>query len=187
MLRLAFSTLALLGLFCGPAQAHDHSHDHRHTHNPSAHQHGIGHLDLVMEGQQLTLMLQIPAEDLLGFEHAPRTPAEQEQLTAVQATLNNPQKLFTFAAKAQCRLESSELHSGLFANPPRVADDAQAVEHADISAHYQFHCAEAGKLREMEVMLFQQFPGSEKLLLQAITPSGQSGAELSAAHNRIRF
>ena len=187
MLRLTLPTVGLLGLLCFTAQAHDHNHDQHHTHNPDAHQHGIGRLDLVIENQQLILSLQMPAEDLLGFEHAPRTPEQQEQLTALQATLEQPQKLFALPDAAQCSLQSSELHSSLFAEPAQSGDDAQATRHADINALYHFNCARIERLKQIDVSLFQQFSGSEKLLLQAITPRGQFGDELSAVHNRIHF
>src|SRR5690554_4975241 len=83
MLRRPCLALMLLGFISFNASAHDHAH---HSHNAAAHQHGLGHLDLVLEGQQLILELRIPAEDLLGFEHAPQTPGQQAQLEALQAT-----------------------------------------------------------------------------------------------------
>lgn len=187
MLRLIPPTFGLLGLFCFTAQAHDHSHDHHHAHNPDAHQHGVGHLDVVIDNQQLMLTLQMPAEDLLGFEHAPRTPEQQEQLTALQAVLKQPHTLFVLPDAAQCSPESSELHSSLFAEPAPSGDDVQTARHADISVLYRFNCVRIEQLKQLEVILFEQFPGSEKLLLQAITPRGQFGDELSAGRNRIRF
>lgn len=183
MPRLTSCTLGLLALVAVAAQAHDH----HPTHNPAAHQHGIGQLDLVIEGRQLILALQIPAADLIGFEHAPRTPEQQAQVTALQTTLEQPENLFALPAAAQCSLESSELHSSLFADPSDSRDDTQTTGHADIDIQYHFSCARAEHLKQLDVILFQQFPGSEKLILQAITADGQFGDELHARHNRIHF
>lgn len=184
MLRLTPLALGLLGLVSFGVQSHDHRHGH--THNAAAHQHGLGHLNLVLEGQHLILELLIPAEDLLGFEQAPQTPEQQVQLDDLQATLEQPEKLFALPAAAQCSLDSMKLQSPLFAEPVHSGDDADAThQHADISAHYHFSCARVESLNQLEVTLFQLFPGSTQLLLQAISPSGQYGGELSAGNNRI--
>ena len=184
MLRLPALAITLLGFTSFSAHAHDHSH-HAH-HNAAAHQHGLGHLDLVLEEQQLILELLIPAEDLLGFEHAPQTPEQKAQLDALQATLKQPEKLFALPAAAQCSLDTLELQSSLFAEPADPGDDAVAAhQHVDISAHYHFNCSSVEHLQQLQVVLFQSFPGSARLLLQAITPSGQYGGELSASSNQI--
>ena len=183
MLRRPCLALMLLGFISFNASAHDHAH---HSHNAAAHQHGLGHLDLALEGQQLILELRIPAEDLLGFEHAPQTPGQQAQLEALQATLKQPTKLFTLPAAAQCSADAIELQSTLFAEPAHSGDDADAAhQHADVSAHYHFSCARVESLDQLEVTLFQRFPGSARLVLQAITPNGQYGGELNADNNRI--
>ena len=188
MLRLTPLALGLLGLVSFGAHSHDHDHQHAPTHNAAAHQHGLGHLDLVLEDQQLVLELLIPAEDLLGFEHAPQTPEQQAQLDDLQATLEHAEKLFALPAAAQCSLDSIKLQSPLFAEPVHSGDDADAAhQHADISAHYHFSCARVERLDQLEVTLFQLFPGSTQLLLQAITPSGQYGGELSASSNHIEL
>lgn len=190
MLRSAFFALGLLGVISLGALAHDHDHHHHahddHSHNPAAHQHGIGHLDLVLEGNQLVIELRAPAEDLLGFEHAPRTPEQQVQLTVLQDTLKQPEQLFALPAAAKCTLTSVELNSSLFAEAPQAVPEV-ASQHADIQAQYQFSCAAVQHLQQLEVTLFQHFPGSQRLLLQAITPDSQYGDELSATHNRIRL
>lgn len=183
MLRTTPLILGLLGLASFSAQSHDHQH--APAHNAAAHQHGLGYLDLVLEDQQLVLELRIPAEDLLGFEHAPQTPEQQAQLDDLQATLEQPEKLFALPAAAQCSLDSMKLQSPLFAEPVHSGDDADAHQHADISAHYHFSCARVERLDQLKVILFQRFPGSARLVLQAITPSGQYGGELNAGNNRI--
>ena len=182
MPRLALPCLILLALTSLPLQAHSHQH------NAAAHQHGIGHLDLVVEGNQLLLELHIPAADLLGFEHAPRTVEQHRQLDALREQLQQAQGLFGLPAAAQCSLDSVQLDSGLFAEVAHSGDDGHSEHgHADISARYQFSCAAPQQLRQLEVLLFEQFPGSETLLLQAITPAGQQGGELNADNHRVRL
>ncbi|MFA5678066.1 MAG: DUF2796 domain-containing protein [Pseudomonas sp.] len=187
MRRITFA-VGLLGAISVTAQTHDHDHGH-HQHNAPAHQHGLGHLDLVLEDELLLLELQIPAEDLLGFEHAPRTTEQRAQVQALRDTLQQPELLFRLPAAARCDLETMELHSSLFtqADTQEESDHHTLAEHADIRAQYQFRCTAVAHLQHLDIVLFGQFPGSETLQLQAITPRGQYGDELNATHNRIRL
>lgn len=65
------------------------------------------------------------------------------------------------------------------------ADHAGA--HSDIEASFHFDCANPDAIEQIEVKLFEVFPGTEKLLLQAITPRGQQGGELTPTQNIIRL
>lgn len=81
-----------------------------------------------------------------------------------------------------------QLHSPLFVLAEHSGDDDHGQHaHADIGAQYSYSCATPARLESMEVMLFELFPGSEKLILQAITPRGQQGSGRTASSNRVRF
>src|SRR5690554_5611336 len=173
MRPLSSLPLALLAAFTVSIQAHDHGH---HGSNAPAHQHGVG---------QLHLELQVPAADLLGFEHAPSTAEQHAALAAVQETLRQPERLFRLPAPARCELQASELHSSLFAPADPAIEHGRHGEHADISARYRFRCAAMSRLQQLEILVFDLFPDSQRLVLQAITPKGQTGAELTAKRNLV--
>ena len=59
--------------------------------------------------------------------------------------------------------------------------------HSDIEASFHYDCANPDAIEQIEVKLFEVFPRTEKLLLQAITPRGQQGGELTPAQNIIRL
>ena len=58
---------------------HDHQHDNSHYHDHDerrqgeVHVHGLGTLNLVLEGETLVVELDGPAANFVGFERAPRT------------------------------------------------------------------------------------------------------------------
>lgn len=185
MPRFTHLTFGLLGVISLSVQAHDHSHD-THSPNAAAHHHGVGHLDLVLDGNELVIELLVPAEDLLGFEQAPRTPGQRAQLAKLHDQLQQPDTLFALPPAARCSLTSAELNSSLFAQDAPATGDVHH-EHADIRARYHFSCAATRQLKQLDVILFEQFPGSHRLLLQSITPRGQYGGELNAASNRIHL
>ncbi|MOA54882.1 hypothetical protein D3C78_1785770 [compost metagenome] len=60
--------------------------------------------------------------------------------------------------------------------------------HSDISAHYQFDCATPAALQTLELgSFFGSFPGTEKLDVQLIGPSGQQGVQLKPGNTRLIF
>ncbi|WP_022962912.1 DUF2796 domain-containing protein [Halopseudomonas pelagia] len=173
---------------------HDHDHDHGHD-SLSAHEHGVGSLNLVVDGNDVSIELDSPADNLLGFEYLPTSDADKAKVKALRTQLNEAEALFVFPAAADCSLKEVELNSPLF---DAVADEhghdhdhgekeKAAEAHADIQAHFHFTCTQAAKLDQIQVALFSAFPGTERLLLQAIGPKGQQGGELTAAQNLIRF
>ncbi|MEX5543051.1 ZrgA family zinc uptake protein, partial [Pseudomonas poae] len=69
LLALPFALLPL-------AVAHAHEdHDHEHG-SLGAHEHGVGRLNAVLDGQTLELELESPAMNLVGFEHLATTAAD---------------------------------------------------------------------------------------------------------------
>lgn len=175
----------------------EHSHDdHDHGHESlSAHEHGVGSLNLVVDGNDVSIELDSPADNLLGFEYLPTSDADKAKVKALRAQLTEADTLFLFPAAAACSLTGVELSSALF---DAVADqhghahdhdekDQAAEGHADIQAQFQFTCTQAAQLDQIQVALFSAFPGTERLLLQAIGPKGQQGGELTATQNLIRF
>jgi len=44
-----------------------------------AHEHGVAALDMAVDGALATVFLRVPAGDLFGFEHQPRTEQERQQ------------------------------------------------------------------------------------------------------------
>ncbi|MCH8499932.1 MAG: DUF2796 domain-containing protein [Marinobacter sp.] len=71
-------------------QVASHSNHGAHD-NPGAHVHGEARLQVALEGQTAELILNSPADNLLGFEHAPRNDAQRDALKNAEAWLKaNP-------------------------------------------------------------------------------------------------
>lgn len=195
--------------------AHDHGHDHhKHDHNHNhdhaehqhgdtlgAHQHGVASLNLVVADGHVVIELHSPADNLLGFEHLPSSAEDKARVRQLMTQLQDVANVVQLPAAAGCTLVDSELSSPLFAaldkadsqaqhkhdhdHDHKAADDEHA--HNDIELHYHFNCANADSLDQLRVTLFEQFPRTERLLLQAVTPKGQQGGELTAANPVIVF
>jgi len=67
------------------------------AHEPGAHVHGVAEMRVVVDCAQLEVPLESPLDNLLGFEHAPRTETERAAVRTMAATLR---KSRLFAAPA---------------------------------------------------------------------------------------
>ena len=182
---------ALLPLHAAQAANHEHSHAHAHEEHASldAHEHGLASLNVALDGQTLEIQLQSPAMNLVGFEHEAKSDADKAKVAAARQHLEQPQALFALPIEAKCALQDSELDSPLFGGHAHDEHEhADEHGHSDIDASYRFACANAEALQTLELgSFFGTFPGTEKLEVQLIGPSGQQGAELTPRNSRLSF
>src|SRR5471032_602536 len=99
LLALPFALLPLA--IAQAADEHDHDHEHGSL---GAHEHGMGRLNAVLDGQALELEFDSPAMNLVGFEHQASTPADNAQVAAARKSLENPLALFNVPKAAGCVL-----------------------------------------------------------------------------------
>ena len=181
LLALPFALLPL-----AVAHAHD-DHDHEHG-SLGAHEHGVGRLNAVLDGQALELELDSPAMNLVGFEHVATTAADKTKVAAVRKQLENPLALFNLPKGAGCVVSSQELNSPLFGDKPEADHDADDHDHSDIHAHYQFTCATPTALSNLDLtQVFKTFPATQKIQVQLIGPSGQQGVEATATAATLKW
>lgn len=153
------------------------------------HQHGDAWLDLVLAPPQLALTLTSPLANLTGFEHR---PASTEEHAIWQHTLNQLRRaetLIQLPAAADCSLSRVDLHLPFNASAPDEHEhEHNAVSdelHADLTAEYQYLCAQPRALTHLSLPLRQQFPAIERLQIQLVTPSGQHRRTLTAGQDRL--
>lgn len=151
-----------------------------------AHQHGVAKLDIAVQATQLTLQLESPLDNLLGFERAPRTDAERKQADAVVATLKGGETMFKIDPAAGCKLATVALSSSaLKLGQPDPADGKDGKDgHADIDGSYEFNCTDATKAAYVDVGLFT-FSRLQRLQVQVATPRGQFKRDLKRPTTRV--
>jgi len=164
--------IAFAALVCCAAGAHAAGH---------AHVHGVAKLDIAVEATRLTLQMESPLDNLLGFEHAPRSDAERRQADALVAKLKAAGGLFRIDPAAQCTLAHVELaSSALKLGNPDLSEDG----HADIDGTFEFSCTDAAKAVYVDVSLFG-FARMQRLEVQVATSKGQFKRDLKRPDNRI--
>lgn len=145
------------------------------------HEHGVVYLDVAVDGPVLTAQMRAPLESLLGFERAPRTEAERKAADDLLGQLREPGAVLLPAPAAGCVLQSSQVHADLL----QGRADAARGGHAELQAHYQWHCARPGQLRDATVPVFDRYRRTRKVEVQVVGPRGQSRATLRPASRTL--
>ena len=152
-----------------------------------AHEHGALKLDVAIEGNKLTIAMEAPLDNLLGFERAPRTDAERKAAADVLTRLRSPDKgtpLFVMDAAAQCTLGKAEVQAPVL---EPGAKPASKDEHADLDASYEFTCAKPDELRTLDVGLFDAYKRTQRIDVQVAGPKGQSKVTLKRPARTVKL
>jgi hypothetical protein len=181
-----------------------------------AHVHGIAHLNIALEGNELYVEFTSPAVNIVGFEHQPKTEKEKHAVKEAIETLKAGEKLFIMPPRAGATLTEASVESEIdyeskdshgHDEDARHHDDEKhdkehhdehkhGEEHHDEDEHdvhsefkavYRFACKNPGKLTHVDVMLFQMYKGIEHIEVQLLTPTQQTGLELTGDKSRISF
>ena len=157
-------------------EEHEHDHHHSGKRQHSAHEHGTANLNLVVDDKTVQIELLVPAVDITGFGHKPRSPEEKRQESDALETLKQVDKSFSLSKSAACALESVDvLNNG---------SDAHA-EHSEYRAIYQFQCSSPSALSEIKLNVFGHFPSLTTIRGNAVVRGKQSHLNLSKKHNSI--
>jgi hypothetical protein len=148
------------------------------------HQHGAMKLGVAVEATEVTLVVEMPLDGLVGFERAPRSDAERKAAAAALATMRDGAALFRLDAAAQCTLSSATVEAPVL---EQAATSGATKEHADLDATYVFKCGQPGRLTTLEVLLFDAFKRVERIDVQAVLPHGQTKAVLRRTARTVRL
>ncbi|MCM8565632.1 DUF2796 domain-containing protein [Thauera linaloolentis] len=187
----AMACAALVG--AAPLQAvHAHegheTHEHHGDHEAhAAHEHGVATLRVVSADTVLMIEFASPLDNLVGFEHEPRTDEQRKAMADAERLLRDGAGLFRPSAGAECLLLGVKLDSpwpqdghhehrhGHDEAHEAGGDDG----HADLEAEYRFECATPDRLKVLQTRLFDTFPRLRELRAERATASGQGSAALT--------
>lgn len=185
MLKIKNSIFALAFLgFSNIAQAH----------GQHAHVHGLVEMDVAVEKQRVSVFIQSPLDNFLGFEHAARTPEQIQRAQNVWVQLQNAHALIEADKAAQCQRSDWVLESDVLENAQKMpqkpqnspkprakekpfwaevaAVEANSEEHADLYLELHWNCKTAPHTMNFQALL-QQFGRIEKIQVQIAAENGQ--------------
>ena len=149
-----------------------------------AHEHGVVKLDIAIEAGKISVQMESPLDNLIGFEHAPRNDAERQRAAAAVKRLRAAEALFKIDPAAGCTLAHVDLVSAplqLGHAEPGAVDDG----HADLDGSFEFNCKDTAQAAFIDIGLFSTFEAMQRIDVQIAAPKGQSKRTLRRPAFRI--
>jgi Protein of unknown function (DUF2796) len=178
---------------------------HAQQRQVDAHEHGRGTLNIALEGSRLSMELEAPGADIVGFEHAAKTQKQKAAVEKAEEQLEAADALFQLPAAAGCVLEASRVtlesgdqdhghshgasghdngdkgHAAKGDTKGEHTDDA----HSSFRAEYAFQCKAPASITSVAFGYFKVFAGAQKLDVTVVTPKQQNRFEVTRANPRI--
>lgn len=163
----------------------------------SAHEHGAGKLGIAIERRTVEMELEVPANDIVGFEHAAKTPEQKQAVTQARATLSKPLTLIKLSDAAGCKVASASVklvvggahdHGHTHGHNHGKGSQAKTKEadtHSEFHAEYKFTCAKPDLIQTIELDYFKSFPRAQKLMVTIVGDKIQAKTE--ATREKPRF
>ena len=179
---LAFAAISLL---TNAARAED---EHREL---GPHVHGHGTLNIAIEDKRVSMELEVPGMDIVGFEHAPSTDDQKAAVEKATARLEKPLGVFSLPASAGCTVAEAKVSVEAEHHHDGDDDDADHKDgakddgHDEHAGHNQFHvnyaldCTNPNELKTINFDYFTLFAGAHDLAVNVVTAKGQSKYEVS--------
>lgn len=198
MPKLHVGLLLISGFLLGQAVHAEQESFRQH----GAHVHGIGQLNVALEGDRLWIEFISPAINIVGFEHPPGTHEQKQSVDNAIQTLKDPTQVFAFAPESDCRPTGVDVETTILKEEHHEhGDEHHAHEegenhghgehdeetHSEFQATYEFQCAQPDRLEYIDVLLFERFAGTEEIEARIIGPHGQSSVELTPGSVRLRL
>lgn len=94
-----------------------------------AHEHGVGTLNIAIDGTTVAMAFEAPGADIVGFEYAAESEMDLAAIDAAVATLGGPLDLFVMTDAANCSLVATQ--AALEGEDGHDEDDHTGEEHDD--------------------------------------------------------
>ncbi len=150
------------------------SEDEALGHDRGKHEHGAVTFNIALDGATLSLELDAPAVNVLGFERSPRNDAERKLVTDTHEWLAGGREMLAVPQNAGCRLQATEFTA------PKLGSS-----HADYRPRYDFRCSNPAALLWVEVWALRKLKEVERAEVNLITPQVQRQQTLQGGELRV--
>ena len=180
-MKQAFSLIALIAAF--PAFAED-------ARKLDAHEHGVGTLNIAIDGMTVAMEFEAPGADIVGFEYEAESSADLAAIEAAVVKLGAPLDLFVMPDAAGCsvvealaELEGENGHDEHHDDHNDHGDDDHKDEvddagHTEFHAEYMLACDNPDAMTEITFAYFEAFPNAQEVEVQVIAASGAQAFEV---------
>jgi hypothetical protein len=193
-MKVTTLTVFAAALAATPALAED---EHREL---GAHEHGHGTLNIAVEKARISMELEVPGMDIVGFEHAAESKDDKAAVDKASKALGEPLKLFKVPEAAGCKVADTKVKIEAEHEDGDKDHDAKAEEkkgddhakeahgnhdHEEHEGHNAFHvtyaldCTKPAALTSIAFDYFKSFAGAQALTVNVVTDKAQNKYEVS--------
>ncbi|MCH1477147.1 MAG: DUF2796 domain-containing protein [Arenicellales bacterium] len=156
----------------------------------STHVHGQGQVGMAIDQNLISMTLESPGADIVGFEHEARTAEEKTAVTEALKQLSDPMFVIQLPANASCKVVQASSEVTSENGDEGHADHEEHEEHADHEKHeneahgsfiaeYQLECATIAAIDSIKFVYFDHFRNAQSLIVVLIDKNGQHRHEIS--------
>ncbi|MHC8865667.1 ZrgA family zinc uptake protein [Arenicellales bacterium IMCC57338] len=150
----------------------------------STHVHGQGQVGMAIDQNLISMTLESPGADIVGFEHEARTAEEKTAVTEALKQLSDPMFVIQLPANASCKVVQASSEVTSENGDEGHADHEEHEEHADHNEHeseahgsfiaeYQLECANVAVIDFITFVYFGHFRNAQSLMVVLIDKNGQ--------------
>lgn len=161
------------------------------TRQLDAHEHGVGALNIAIEGANVAMEFHAPGADIVGFEYVAQRDEDRAAIASAISVLGAPLELFVLPEAAGCRvteaevdLEGDEGHADHHEHDHDEHDHDAHAEHEEGDNHTEFHaeyrltCDDTAALTGMTFAFFDVFPNAREIEVQLLSSTGARAFEV---------
>ena len=143
------------------------------------HEHGVGELNIAIDGSLAEFEFMLPGADIVGFEYEAKSDEDLAKIENALLVLENYENVFSLNKNSKCVLADLDHHlSG--EEHEEHEEHADEESHTEFYAKYSFKCDNIKQLDKVEFSYFKTFPNSSELEVQFVSDIGSNAFEVEA-------
>jgi hypothetical protein len=170
------------------------------TRQVDKHEHGVGELNIAIDGSLAEFEFMLPGADIVGFEYEAKSDEDLAKIENALLVLENYENLFALTKNSKCVLADLDYHLSGEEHDEHADEehdehadeehdehaDEEHEEHAEEESHtefyakYSFKCDDIKQLDKVEFSYFKNFPNSSELEVQFVSDIGSNAFEVEA-------
>ena len=168
------------------------------TRQVDKHEHGVGELNIAVEGNSIDLEFMIPGADIVGFEYKAKSEADIALVNDALIKFDEFNNIFSIPSASNCILVEADIsinqgdnhkdehnhdehddhdeHEDEHDHDDHDEHDEEA--HNEFVAHYSFNCGNIKEIDRISFPYFTTFPNSGELEVQFVAEIGSTSFEV---------
>ena len=168
------------------------------TRQVDKHEHGVGELNIAVEGNSIDLEFMIPGADVVGFEYKAKSEADIALVKDALIKFDEFNNIFSIPSASNCILVEADIsinqgdnhkdehnhdehddhdeHEDEHDHDDHDEHDEEA--HNEFVAHYSFNCGNIKEIDRISFPYFTTFPNSGELEVQFVSEIGSTSFEV---------